>query len=207
MYEKEAAAYYQKKREQKRLIIIIVVAILLIILAGIGGYIFCLKKLKTVESEPTITSTSVYQRLEEVSDLTTQKIVYQGYIHYEEGDIPFITKKSYSMTYTAEIEAGIDVSEIDVRQIGDEVIIVSLPDSEVQGVYVDPNSIQFHDESFALFNWDSKEDGVEAVGLAEADARENANIEELKSNADSHARELILNLFRDAISDGQVVVE
>ena len=55
--------------------------------------------------------------LEEVSDLTTEKLVYNGYIHYEEGDIPFINKKSYGMTYEAEVKAGIDMNEIKVYDI------------------------------------------------------------------------------------------
>ena len=50
---------------------------------------------------------------------------------------------------------GIDVSEIEVTDNGDKIVI-EIPDSEVQSVYVDPESIEFHDESFALFNWDSK---------------------------------------------------
>ena len=206
MYEKEIAEYTKNRSYKKKMTILIVVGILLIILAGVGGFLLCVKLMLKKEPEVSITSTTVSQKLEEVSDLTTEKIVYQGYIHYEDGDIPFITKKSYTMTYTAEIEAGIDVEDIVVHQVGDYVV-VELPDSEVQSVYVDPDSIEFHDESFALFNWDSKEDGVEAVKLAEEDAKENANITELIESADDHARELIENLFREAITDGNVVVD
>ncbi|SEP91585.1 Protein of unknown function [Lachnospiraceae bacterium NE2001] len=187
--------------------IIIAFAVIIIIVAVsiIAGIVIHKKWVEKEEEIPRITSYQVTERLEGVSELTTQKIIYQGYIHYEEGSIPFIDKKSYSMTYTAEIEAGVDISDIEVTDAGDR-IIVEIPDSTVQSVYVDPDSIQFHDESFAIFNWDSKEDGVEAVKNAENDAKENADIQTLKDEADKHAKELIEELFQDAIADQQLEV-
>lgn len=187
-------------------VIIAIVAVILIILISLAAGAFLHKKyLDKKEKEKRITSLEVSQTLESASDLTTEKIIYQGVIHYEEGEIPFIDKKSYTMTYTAEIDAGVDVSEIEVTDNG-EKIIIEIPDSDVQRVYVDPESIEFHDESFALFNWDDKQDGVDAVALAEADAKEHADIENLKKEADDHARELIENLFNEAIRDQQVEV-
>ncbi len=187
------------------LLIAIGVVIVIIIISLIGGALLHKRYLDKKEKEKRITSLEVSQTLESASDLTTEKIVCQGLIHYEEGDIPFIDKKSYNMTYTAEIDAGVDVSEIEVTDTG-EKIIIEIPDSEVQSVYVDPDSIEFHDESFALFNWDDKQDGVDAVKLAETDAKEHADIDTLKKEADNHARELIENLFSDAIRDQQVEV-
>ncbi len=189
-----------------KLIFYIVVPLVLIILAGLGGFLICFK-IMSADKKPKVTAVTVSEKLEEVSELTTEKTIYKGYIHYEEGEIPFINKKSYTMTYTAEIEAGIDVSAIKVSQIGDGVVVVKLPDSDIRGVYVDPASIEFYDESFALFNWDSKEDGVEAISMAETDAMEQTDTEALKSSADNHAKELIYNLFKEAIEDGRVVIE
>ena len=186
--------------------IIAIVLLLIIIVAAIVGGIFIHKAwLNRNEKEERITSYQVSERLEEASELTTEKTIYSGYIHYEEGDIPFIDKKTYSMTYTAEIEAGVNVEDIKVYESGDRVII-EMPDAEVQSVYVDPASIEFHDESFAIFNWDDKQDGVDAVKLAETDAKEHVDIDTLKKEADNHARELIENLFSDAIRDQQVEV-
>ena len=110
------------------------------------------------------------------------------------------------MTYTAEIEAGVNVEDIKVYESGDRVII-EMPDAEVQSVYVDPDSIEFHDESFAIFNWDDKQDGVDAVKNAENDALENADTDALVKAADEHAEELIESLFQDVISNGEVVVQ
>ena len=187
-------------------VVIAIVAVIIIILLSLGaGALLHKRYLDKKEKEERITSLEVSQTLESASDLTTEKIIYQGVIHYEEGEIPFIDKKSYNMTYKAEIDAGVDVSEIEVTDNGDKIVI-EIPDSEVQSVYVDPSSIEFYDESFALFNWDKKQDGVDAVALAEADAKEHADIETLKEEADKHARELIENLFSDAIRDQQLEV-
>ena len=177
-----------------KLLISIVALIIIIAISVVVGIVMHKRYLEKLEAEKRITSAEVSERLESVSELTTEKIIYQGYIRYEEGDIPFLTKKSYSMTYTAEIEAGIDVSEIEVTEKDDKV-------------YVDPDSIEFYDESYAIFNWESKEDGVDAVSNAEADAKENASIDTLKEEADKHAKDLIEGLLSDAIGDGEVVVE
>ena len=187
-------------------VIIAIVAVIIIILLSLGaGALLHKRYLDKKEKEKRITSLEVSQTLESASDLTTEKIIYQGVIHYEEGEIPFIDKKSYTMTYTAEIDAGVDVSEIEVTDTGDK-IVVEIPDADVQRVHVDPESIEFYDESFALFNWDDKQDGVDAVTLAEADAKEHADIEGLKKEANDHARELIESLFSDAIRDQQLEV-
>lgn len=189
-----------------KVLVTIAAVIIIVAVSVVAGIIIHTKWTEKLEAEKRITSIEVSERLESVSELTTEKIIYQGYIHYEEGDIPFLTKKSYSMTYTAEIEAGVDISQVKVEDNG-EKIIITIPDAEVQSVYVDPDSVEFHDDSFAIFNWETKEDGVDAVKNAENDARENANIAELTEEADAHAEELIKGLFQDVISDGQLEVK
>ena len=42
--------------------------------------------------------------------------------------------------------------------ITDEKILITLPPSEIQMAWVDPDSIQFYDEKRALFNWSEKTD-------------------------------------------------
>ena len=106
-----------------KLLISIVALIIIIAISVVVGIVMHKRYLEKLEAEKRITSAEVSERLESVSELTTEKIIYQGYIRYEEGDIPFLTKKSYSMTYTAEIEAGIDVSEIEVTENKDEAAI------------------------------------------------------------------------------------
>lgn len=55
---------------------------------------------------PELTSTLVGSRLEAVSELTSAKMTYNGFIHSEEGTIPLLTQKAYFMTYEADVKAG-----------------------------------------------------------------------------------------------------
>lgn len=176
-----------------------------IVLALILGFYICWKL--THDDGPKITSNYIHSKLEDSSELTTQKMEYQGMIHYEEGSIPFITKKEYSMTYKATIDAGVDLSQVRVDDLGDGKFNVILPEVEIQGVHVDPDSIEFYDESHAIFNWNTKRDGVKAVELAEEDAVNNADIEALKKEARDSAKQQINQLLEEAIKSGKVTVE
>lgn len=187
----------KKKRRKKLYLIGLIIALI---------FGFWISWKLTHKKEPKVSSNYIFSKLEDASDLTTQKMTYQGVIHYKEGDIPFITQKKYSMTYTAEIDAGVDLSKVKVDEVGDGEFNIILPEVEIQGVHVDPESIEFYDESHALFNWNTKKDGVKAVELAEKDAVNNADVTELKKKAEKNARKVISDLLKDAIKDGSVTV-
>ena len=86
--------------------------------AGIYGY-----ARYTAPKEPELTSAFVSGKLEAVSELTTARLTYTGLIKYSEGKIPFLTKNSFSMIYTARVRAGIDIrqAKIDIQE--DQVVI------------------------------------------------------------------------------------
>ncbi|MBO4591025.1 MAG: DUF4230 domain-containing protein [Eubacterium sp.] len=196
----------KRKNMKKTFLLIIGVLLFAFALSGLGLYIGY-KLFNKKEKKPEITSAFISSKIEEVSDLTAAEMTYNGIIYYKEGDIPFITQKSYNMSYTAEVRAGIDVSEVKVNVVGNTVV-VKLPDTEIQSIDVDPNSVNFYDEKHALFNWDTKKDGVEAIKNAEADVEQNADLEELKSKATKNSKEIIESIIKDAVDeDTQVVVD
>jgi len=157
------------------------------------------------KAEPVITNTFISDKLEEASELTSAKLTYNGLIHYTDGKIPFLTKKAFLMTYGAEVEAGIDLSEVDINVTVPKVII-TIPEIKILDISVDSDSIQFFDEKAALFNWTEKEDVVDAMQVAEDDVIENANIEELKSKAKERTEVLLEGLFEDSIGDRELVI-
>jgi len=160
---------------------------------------------KVLNGEPEITNTFISDKLEEASELTSAKLTYNGLIHYTDGKIPFLTKKAFLMTYCAEVEAGIDLSEVDINVTVSKVKI-TIPQIEILDISVDPDSIQFYDEKTALFNWTEKEDVVDAMQVAKDDVTENANIEELKSKAKEQTEVLLEGLFEDSIGDRELVI-
>jgi uncharacterized protein YneF (UPF0154 family) len=205
--EEELRYERYKRRSMRRMLLTIIAILILVMSVAVLGIFVGYKLFHKEEKKPEITSAFISSKIEEVSDLTSAEMTYNGVIYYKEGDIPFITQKSYTMSYTAEIRAGIDVSEVKVNVVGDTVV-VKLPETEIQSINVDPNSVNFYDESHALFNWDNKKDGVEAIKNAEADVEANADLEELKAKAKNNSKKIIEDIIRDAVDEGtEVVVE
>ncbi len=151
-------------------------------------------KLLEKNSEPKITAASIEERLSKCSDLTTARLDYRGIVRYEEGDIQYINKKSFSMIYDAHIKAGIDLSQAKVSVAGKKVT-VSIPEPVIQEVKVDPDSLEFYDEKFALFNWTKKEDTKKAIEKAEEDAAEKADATDLLTQASDQAKTVITTLL------------
>lgn len=117
------------------------------------------------EDNIKVSATSIEERLKKCSDLTTARLEYRGIIRYEDGDIQYINKKSFSMIYDAHIKAGIDLSQAEVSLSGKE-ITVTIPEPKVQDIVIDPDSLEFYDEKLALFNWTKKEDTAKAMKYA-----------------------------------------
>ena len=185
--------------------IVFLIALAIVVTVLISRSVYEKKLQKAEEAAPKVTAMTVSQKLERISELATEKLLYHGYIHHEEGTIPFINKKSYIMTYDAEVKAGVLVDEIEVTEEGDK-IIVTIPNAKILSVYVDPESVEFFDERFAIFNWDSKQDGVDAIAEAEQNVRDNADMDSLLAEAYKNAKEIIEGVLQDDINEGRVEI-
>lgn len=170
-------------------IITAVIASVALITVGFMG-----ARLLDKSDEPKVTATSIEERLSKCSDLTTARLDYRGIIKYEEGDIQYINKKSFSMIYDARIKAGIDLSQAKVS-VKDKKITISIPNPEIQDITVDPDSLEFYDEKLALFNWTKKQDTQKAMDKAKADATEKADQTDLLSQATEQAETVITTLL------------
>ena len=192
----------------------VVIGVVLSVL-GFVGYEKFIEKPEIVEVEvpveveapkPEITIEYVDKKLENLGELATAEMTYNGLYSIVEGNIPFITQKGFSMTYEAQVKAGIDVSAIEV-EVTDKEVVVTLPAAEIQTSYVNPESIQFYDEKMALFNWTEKTDVTEAITSAEADVKEKADLDGLLERASKQAEYIVKGLLEDAVGDLKVVVE
>lgn len=149
-----------------------------------------------------ITVDYLNRQLNNISELSTAEIVYTGICTVEEGDIPFINKKGFSMLYKGKVKAGIDASEINI-DITDKEVIITLPRATVQDRYIDPESIQFYDEKKALFNWTEKSDSVNAIILAEQDMLVQAQSDSVLEKADSQAEYIVRGLLEDIVKNAE----
>ena len=144
---------------------------------------------------PDLTEQEVTAKIEDCSDLVTSKLSYDGFVRYEQGNIPFINRKAFAMGYRAEIQAGIDLSQAQVSVEGKD-IKVKLPPSAIQSIKIDPASLTFYDNEYSLFAWDNKEDTVSALNTAQSDVETKMNRTELLERADMQARKAIEDMLK-----------
>ena len=128
------------------------------------------------------------------------RLEYRGIIRYEDGDIQYINKKSFSMIYDAHIKAGIDLSQAEVSLSGKE-ITVTIPEPKVQDIVIDPDSLEFYDEKLALFNWTKKEDTAKAMKYAKEDAEKKAAQTDLIKQASQQAKTVVTTLLAPITED------
>ncbi len=144
--------------------------------------------------EPSIDVAALEAQIADCSDLTTAKLSYTGFVSYEEGDIPLLTKKAFSMKYVAEARAGVDLSKAKVT-LSEDTIKVKLPKAETQVIAIDPNSLEFFDEKRALFNWQDRADSATALEAAEADVEDKIDQTALIEEANKQAHLVIEELL------------
>ena len=161
--------------------------------------------LHDLKEKREISTDYISGKLEDVGELTTQKLTYTGYITLSKGKIPFINKNGFSMKYTATMRAGMEFAEFDIK-VSENNVVVKIPHAEVLDVKVESETIEFYDEKFSLFNKYGKEGIAEAITLAEKDVLENAEYSELLERADEYAEELIHQILDGAVGDREVVV-
>ncbi len=157
------------------------------------------------DREPEITSTFITNKLEEASELTSAKMIYNGLVRYSDGEIPFLTQKAFTMIYRAEVRAGIDLKKVE-PSVTKKKVTIKVPKAEILDIHVDEDSIQYYDEKFALFNGEKKEDAIEAIKSAQEDVRENGDVEELKNKAQEQVKILLEGLFQDSIGDRKLEI-
>ena len=66
---------------------------------------------QVLQSSPELTNEVVVKQLEKIQDLTTAKETDYGFEKYEDGGIAFLNKKQFTMFYTYEVRAGVDLAK------------------------------------------------------------------------------------------------
>jgi len=179
-------------------------ALIIIVIAFLLGVLVS-RSLNKKQKAPTINSTIIEARLAECSDLTTCNLEYVDLVKYTSGSIPLFTKRSFSMIYQANIRAGIDLSQAQV-QVNEKEVIIKLPETVIQSIDVNTESLRFYDEHFALFSWSDKRDISEAIKMAREDAIEHAQLDRLRDNARTQAENVVTKLLKPSVGDKELKV-
>ncbi|MCI8539973.1 MAG: DUF4230 domain-containing protein [Erysipelotrichaceae bacterium] len=173
---------------------------MLAILLLIAGVFFAGVFYASRSSEPKITSTNVFNQLQEVNELTTLEYHYTKVGKFENSltlngwEIP-LTKKSFLLTYQGIVKFGVDMSLAEVVVKNHEITVV-LPDIEVISNVIDESSIEVYDETRNLFNPIKIEDyanfATQQKDMVEEEALENG----LFSQAATKAEAVIVKLLQ-----------
>lgn len=155
---------------------------------------------ETIVKKYEVTVEYLEKALVNISELSTAELSYTGICTVEEGDIPLINKKGFSMLYKGTVKAGIDASAIGI-DITDKEVIIKLPKAQMQEPAVDPSSIQFYDEKKALFNWTDLSDSVDGIILAQEDIKQQAETDGILEKADKQAEYIVRGLLEDIVKE------
>lgn len=187
--------------------IAIVVAVAVFIGIVIAGYrkvdgIFNPKK-----AEPEITTTIVSRQLQTMQDLTTAKENDYGFEEFSEGNIAHVNKKKFTMFYSYEIRAGVDLAKAKIAvDDTNRIISITLPKADLQSVSVDPDSLRFFDSESSLFNGNEVTDTAEALKRAKKSAADKASKSKLLQEADKQAKQIVEKAYSQiAKTDGYKV--
>lgn len=178
----------------------IIIPIVVILLIAGGAWLFMKNRGGT-----ELTTGAISARLEDASDCTTQKLIYQGAVNSKKGKIPILTKSSFLMTYEASVRAGFDISEADIK-LDDDKVEVNIPATDIQEITIDPNSLEFYDTSMTILKPDGKEETKKALKAAQDDAKKQAAKSGLLEAADENAKTLIKGLLTDSVGDREIIV-
>lgn len=183
-------------RNKTRMLMVSCIALLLIVIVLMGFIIF--------EKPISTTSRMTNFGLREIGELATQAGYFTSVQVIQDAkdffgiSLPF-TEKKYVFSYDGTVKAGVDFREISIENAGNE-IHVHIPEAEIFGVQVDPESYTIYYEGESIFNKLKIEDVNEAQKSLEEEVREKAVTNGILENATNNARMLITG-YLSAIYD------
>lgn len=192
------------KMSLKATIILAVVVAVIFMFAGgwIRGAIT-----KFFNPQQELTNEVVVKQLEKIQDLTTAKETDYGFEKYEDGGIAFLNKKQFTMFYTYEARAGIDLAKAQIKIDKDsKTVSITLPAPTIQSVSVNPDSLRFFDKSDSFFNAADVEDTKAALDDAKKKTEARLDRTQLLKIANKQAKDVIERLYEPTAEAGMYTV-
>ncbi len=135
----------------KRTLIKIAVSVVVLIGVFVAGTMYV-----SNPGQAIITSTGLTQTLQEINEMAVMQYNYTKIGKFTNSldingwTVP-LTQKSFLITYSGKLKAGIDMNQIIIDVRGD-TITATVPQVEVLSNEIDENSIEVYDEKNNLFN-------------------------------------------------------
>ena len=176
-------------------VVVFIVLIVMILSFGCGlfvGYFASGVKVKTG---------LVTEQLRKCSELTTINSKMSGEVKIEDGLIPYINKKMFSMSYVAEVKLGVNLKNVKPR-IENKTVKVVIPHAKEHSISFIEDGFKFYDVSRAIFNWRNHEDVKVAMKEAKKDVKKKLKKSRAYTKADTYAVETIKRLLTFAEQEG-----
>ena len=138
-----------------------------------------------------LTEDFISGQLQELNELATSKVIYDGVVEME--DDSGIFKKKFYVKYTGEVKSYVDMSKADIK-IDDRKrkISITLPHATVGEPNIG-NNYQLYDTSW--IKSDSLEAGTKALVRAGEDCKKKIDEKTMIETADGYAKEAVENLL------------
>lgn len=155
-----------------------------------------------MSSEPSLSAETITAKIEAASDLVTSKVTLKGVAEFSDGGWWFFNKGDFVLVYTSEVKAGIDVKKVDLTvDDGQKIVYIYVPKAEILSVKILPESIKYYNESFALLNFDKKEDANRAQKMAEEVAEKDALSAGVLEAANTQSEILIRGILEGVVGN------
>lgn len=159
------------------------------------------------EEGPQLSSVTVEQQLQQISQLATTRYAYTNMGQFEQGRdfygirIPFTTSR-FIVSYSGVITAGVDLSQAQVEVSGARVTI-TLPAAQILSHEIDPDSLEVFDETRSIFTPITIEDYNQFQADQQGEMEEKALQAGLLTQARDQARLAVTGLLTPLLDEGQ----
>ncbi len=154
------------------------------------------------KSEETISSTTIEERLIHLEELATIKYNYKDIVSYENRkhfqgiNIPF-TKKSFIITYSGYIKAGVNLDNMDIIVGDDNSIVIKLDGAEIIDNVINEESAEVYDENSGIFNKLNYQELFQVLSEEKAKTKEELINNGFLDEANNRARILLNEILKN----------
>lgn len=144
-------------------------------------------------------------QLSGISELATVSYHYTNMAQFENSSdfygvkVPFTTK-SFILTYSGQIKAGVDLKDVDVT-VKESAVTVKLPGAKILSHEIDEDSVEIFDEKASIFNPFTVEDFTAFQADQKAAVERKATEQGLLSEAQKRAEDSVRLLLKSELPE------
>ena len=198
------------------ILILFFLLMLLFIFRDVKNFVQETKDFLTIHTESKVNVEYLNNQIKNIGYLITAELQYSGVVEYETNSknnplYKLLISKKFLMLYDAEINAGIDLSNVELVEVknNDTIhkIVVKIPKTTIKSCVVNPRKFYDLKTSWIEYGETDKEAMNSARLLAMEDAKNNIKFDKLLSNAQKQAEIIVGNLIKTGMIDTKYDIE